>query len=53
MNDLQSSGSLPRGMIIGFKVYDPRLKYVYHMLSHCDIHHDLQIPSQECKTKSG
>lgn len=26
--DLQTSGSVPRGMIIGFKVIDPRLKYV-------------------------
>ncbi|KAJ7935581.1 NUC188 domain-containing protein [Mycena leptocephala] len=28
MTDLQTSGSIPRGMIIGFKVLDPRLKWV-------------------------
>ncbi|KAJ7505381.1 ribonucleases P/MRP protein subunit POP1-domain-containing protein [Mycena galericulata] len=27
MTDLQTSGSIPRGMIIGFKVLDPRLKF--------------------------
>ncbi|KAJ7366798.1 NUC188 domain-containing protein [Mycena albidolilacea] len=27
MTDLQTSGSVPRGMIIGFKVLDPRLKF--------------------------
>ncbi|KAJ7069842.1 POP1-domain-containing protein [Mycena amicta] len=27
MSDLQTSGSLPRSMIIGFKVLDPRLKF--------------------------
>jgi ribonuclease P/MRP protein subunit POP1 len=26
LKDLQTSGSVPRGMVIGFKVYDPRLK---------------------------
>ncbi|KAH7915836.1 ribonucleases P/MRP protein subunit POP1-domain-containing protein [Hygrophoropsis aurantiaca] len=27
LTDLQTAGSLPRGMIIGFKVLDPRLKF--------------------------
>ncbi|KAJ7044056.1 ribonucleases P/MRP protein subunit POP1-domain-containing protein [Mycena alexandri] len=27
MTDLQTSGSIPRGMVIGFKVLDPRLKF--------------------------
>ncbi|KAF8208880.1 NUC188 domain-containing protein [Mycena galopus ATCC 62051] len=27
MTDLQTSGTIPRGMIIGFKVVDPRLKF--------------------------
>ncbi|KAJ7459800.1 ribonucleases P/MRP protein subunit POP1-domain-containing protein [Mycena latifolia] len=27
MTDLQTSGSIPRGMIVGFKVLDPRLKF--------------------------
>jgi ribonuclease P/MRP protein subunit POP1 len=32
MTNLQTSGSIPRGMIIGFKVLDPRLKYVCRTL---------------------
>lgn len=28
LKDLQSPGSVPRGMVISFKVHDPRLKYV-------------------------
>jgi ribonuclease P/MRP protein subunit POP1 len=31
MKDLQTPGSVPRGMIIGFKVIDPRLKYALAM----------------------
>jgi ribonuclease P/MRP protein subunit POP1 len=28
LGDLQTSSSVPRGMVVGLKVYDPRLKYV-------------------------
>lgn len=27
LTDLQTSGGIPRGMVIGLKVLDPRLKY--------------------------
>ncbi|KII86967.1 hypothetical protein PLICRDRAFT_276152 [Plicaturopsis crispa FD-325 SS-3] len=27
LTDLQTSGSVPRGMVVGFKIYDPRLKF--------------------------
>ncbi|KAL7280061.1 hypothetical protein ACG7TL_006476 [Trametes sanguinea] len=35
LNQLQSSGSVPRGMVIGFTVHDPRLRFV-NRVSHLD-----------------
>ena len=31
---MQSAGSVPRGMVIGFKVVDPRLSYTYCSSGH-------------------
>lgn len=50
LSDLQTSGSIPRGMVIGLKVLDPRLKY--GQLSPVMFIRPAfsQVPSKECQT---
>lgn len=53
LTELQTTGSLPRGMIIGFKVHDPRLKYVYLVPFRClFVNCLLRFPPKNAKSKS-
>lgn len=35
LRDVRTSGSVPRGMVFGLKVHDPRLRYVVVWVSCC------------------
>ena len=51
MADLQTSGSIPRGMIIGFKVNDPRLKYAVATHLSCNPSFSFRFPPKNAKPK--
>ena len=48
---MQTSGSIPRGMIIGFKVIDPRLKYAVFIHLSCALSSALRFPPKNAKPK--
>jgi ribonuclease P/MRP protein subunit POP1 len=51
LSDLQTPGSIPRGMIIGFKVLDPRLKYALSLHPSCCHSSVLRFPPKNAKPR--